>query len=239
VGNPGSQNTTNKLLFTPLSWSAPTSYSLSLNGLDGYVDVPNTPAGMGVSIDITGPITVEAWIKLNVNNVRQGIIERYNASAGTGTTDGGYALRLLNSGKLRFFVFKNSFEYSNVTSSTSLAIGQWYHVAGVYDGTQLKIYIQGMADGTPSTPTFTNTTGTSNLKIGVSSDAGGFFNGLIDEARVTARAVYTTNFTSQHKLTGVVDTKGLWRFDRQNARDCADINNGTTAGGAAFSTSVP
>jgi len=62
---------------------------------------------------------------------------------------------------------------------------------------------------------------------------------LIDEVRVTARAVYTTNFTSQHKLTGVIDTKGLWRFDRQNGKDCADVNNGALVGGAAFSTDVP
>jgi hypothetical protein len=66
-----------------------------------------------------------------------------------------------------------------------------------------------------------------------------FFNGLIDEVRVTARAIYTSNFIAQHRLTGVQDTRGLWRFDRQNAKDCADIHNGTLVGGATFSTSVP
>ncbi|MEK6407440.1 MAG: LamG-like jellyroll fold domain-containing protein [Acidobacteriota bacterium] len=231
----------NLLLFVPQSWPTPTYKSLSLNGTSAYVDVPNTPAGLGVSIDITGPITVEAWIKLNSPGVRQGIIERYNPSAGAGTTDGGYALRVLSNGKLRFFVFKNSVEYSSVTSATSLTTGQWYHVAGVYDGSQLKIYIQGSVNGTPTTPTFTNTTGTSNLKIGVSSDGGGFFNGLIDESRVTARAIYTANFAAQPKLTGVLDTKGLWRFDDSGslARDCADINNGTPLGGATSSSDVP
>ena len=77
------------------------------------------------------------------------------------------------------------------------------------------------------------------MKIGVSPEGTYFFNGLIDEVRVTGRAIYTTNFTSQHKLTGVVDTKGLWRFDRQNARDCADIHTGSLVGGATFSTTVP
>ncbi|MEK6286275.1 MAG: LamG-like jellyroll fold domain-containing protein [Acidobacteriota bacterium] len=236
VGNPG-PNTTNKLLFTPLSWPAPTYYSLSLNGTSAYVDVPN--AGLGVSLDITGPVTVEAWVKLNGNTVRQAIVERYNPSAGAGTNDGGYGLRVMPSGKVRFFTFKNAVEYSFITSSTVLTIGTWYHVAGVFDGSQLKIYVQGMSDAPPVSVTYAPQAGTSNLKIGVSPEGTYFLNGLIDEVRVTARAIYTAGFATQHKLTGVVDTKGLWRFDRQNARDCADIHNGTLVGGAAFSSSVP
>lgn len=227
----------NKLLFIPATWPAPTYYSLSLNGT-GYVDVPN--AGLGVSLDITGPLTLEAWVRLNSNTTRQGIVEKYNPSAGAGTNDGGYGLRLLPSGKVRFFVFKNGVEYSSITGNTVLATGAWYHVAGVYDGAQLKIYVQGVSDATPVTPLYTPQAGTTNLKIGASPEVGGYFlSGLIDEVRVTARAVYTANFTTQHKLTGVVDTKGLWRFDRQTAKDCADIHNGTLVGGAGFSTIVP
>src|SRR5688572_27798238 len=35
-------------------------HSLSLNGASSYVSVPNS-----ASINISGPITIEAWIKLN------------------------------------------------------------------------------------------------------------------------------------------------------------------------------
>lgn len=140
---------------------------------------------------------------------------------------------------MRFFTFKNAVEYSFITGDTVLSTDTWYHVAGVFDGSQLKIYVQGMSDATPVSATYPPQTGTSNLKIGVSPEGTYFLNGLIDEVRVTARAVYTTNFTAQQKLTGVVDTKGLWRFDRQNAKDCGDIHNGTLVGGAGFSSSVP
>jgi len=102
----------------------------------------------------------------------------------------------------------------------------------------MRIYIGGQLITSKST-TFAPWTGTSHLLIGRSQDGAGYFKGLIDEVRVTARAIYTADFTTQHKLTGVVDTKGLWRFDRQNARDCADINSGTLVGGAGFSSSVP
>ena len=80
VINPGA-GSPNKLLFTQ-SWPAPTFYSLSLNGTSAYVSVV-PPASTGVSLDITGSITLEAWIYLNINNVVQSIITRY------GTTDGG------------------------------------------------------------------------------------------------------------------------------------------------------
>jgi len=77
VTNPGT-GSPNLLLFTPQTWPSPTYYSLSLNGSSAYVDVPN--AGLGVSLDITGAVTVEAWVKLNSNSVRQAIVERYNPS---------------------------------------------------------------------------------------------------------------------------------------------------------------
>lgn len=114
-------------------------------------------------------------------------------------------------------------------------------MAGVFDGSQLKIFVQGMNDAIPVTASFSNQAGTNNLKIGVSPEGAYFLNGLIDEVRVTARAIYTANFTTQHRLTGVVDTKGLWRFDdpANLGRDRAAINNGSPVGGASSSTDVP
>ena len=167
VLNPGT-GSPNKLLFVPLLWPTPTYYSLSLNGTSAYADVPN--AGLGVSLDITGPLTLEAWIRLNNNTTRQAIVEKYKPSAGAGTNDGGYGLRVLPSGKVRFFTFKNAVEYSSITGNTVLTTGTWYHVAGVYNGGQLKIYIQGMSDATPVSVTYAPQAGTSNLKIGVSPE---------------------------------------------------------------------
>jgi hypothetical protein len=66
--------------------------------------------------------------------------------------------------------------------------------------------------------------------MGAAPDGVQFFNGWIDEVRVTADAVYSGssfNHLALKKLTGVAGTRGLWRLDRQNAKDCADINNGT------------
>ena len=77
------------------------------------------------------------------------------------------------------------------------------------------------------------------MYIGRRADGGGYFNGLIDEARVTATWLYSSSFTPQHKLTGVFETKGLWKFDDQTANDCPGFNNGSLNGLATFVTAVP
>jgi len=230
VSDPGT-GSPNLLLYVPPAWPTPTLYSLSLNGTSAYVNV--VPVGSnGVSLDITGPITLEAWIKLNTNTVTQSIVARY------GTTDGGYALKVRDTGKLRLIIQQSGTSSETITSNTIISTGVWHHVAGVFDGSQKRLYIDGVLDKTLSS-TYSPATGSSNLFIGASPDGTNLLNGKIDELRVTAGAVYSANFTAQHRLTGVVDTKGLWRFDSQNAKDCADIQNGTLIGGATFSTDVP
>src|SRR4029453_4425664 len=48
------------------------------------------------------------------------------------------------------------------------------------------------------------------------------------------------NFTPENHLIGAASTRGLWKFDGQNADDTSgNSNNGTLIGGAAFSSDVP
>jgi RHS repeat-associated protein len=71
---------------------------------------------------------------------------------------------------------------------------------------------------------------TSSLKIGRNS-LGYYFNGLIDEVRVSNAAVYTSNFTPPTHLTSSSGTAGLWKFDSQSPNDSSgNGNNGTVQG---------
>jgi hypothetical protein len=112
-------------------------------------------------------------------------------------------------------------------------------VAAVLDGSQKRLYINGQLD-TSLASTHAPATGTGTLTIGASPDATDFLNGLIDEARVTAAAVYTTNFTPQASLSSLAATRGLWKFDGQSPNDSSgNGNNGTLKGGATYSTDTP
>ena len=235
----------NKLLFVPQSWPTPTYYSLSLNGSTACIDVPD-PASGGVPLDITGAITVEGWVK-TTSTARQAIVERYNGSACTGTADGGYGLLIRTNGNVRFMTLKNNCEFDSLdVVGVNVRDGVWHHIAGVFDGSQMRVYVDGQLKVSKSS-TFAPGGGTSHLLIGRSQDGSGFFNGLIDEVRVTAAAVYSgSSFTTQHRVTGVVLTRGLWRFDNWRSDDtsrlgwdCAQVNNGSVVGGATSSTDVP
>src|SRR5439155_12145536 len=96
----------------------------------------------------------------------------------------------------------------------------WHHVAGVFDGSQLRVYLDGLQDGTKAS-TFAPTSGTTNLEVGISG-ANAFvipFNGLIDEVRVSSGALYTSNFGTQGCLTAGAQTRGLWKFDGQRSEE--------------------
>jgi RHS repeat-associated protein len=67
-----------------------------------------------------------------------------------------------------------------------------------------------------------------------------YFNGLIDEVRISTGALYSSNFTPPGTLTASSSTKGLWKFDGQTTSDSsANSNNGSLNGGATYSNDVP
>ncbi|MEK6334072.1 MAG: LamG-like jellyroll fold domain-containing protein [Acidobacteriota bacterium] len=204
--------------------------SLSLDGSSGYVQVPNS-----ASINIAGSITLEAWIKPSTAWANQDIVTR--ESWGQGGTGGGYELSLYQ-GKVRLDFYQTPSTYTSALGSTAATANTWHHVAGVFDGSQMRVYLDGVLDGSYST-TSGPASGTSSLKIGRTS-LGSYFNGLIDEVRLSNAAVYTSNFTPQPHLTSSSSTKGLWKFDGQNPNDSSgNGNNGTLNGGATYSTDVP
>jgi hypothetical protein len=220
------------MLHVPSSWPAPSYRSLSLNGTTAYVQVPTVSSPNGVKLDITSYVTVEAWVWLNSVGSPRPVVERYSSS------DGGYSLDITNLGKVKFYTLTNASTFDSVTGNTTLVANTWYHIVGQWSGLTLKVFVNGALDGFKSS-TFAPGAGTSPLLIGRSVDGSYYFNGLIDEVRVTGTWLYNNSYTLQQRVAGTFETRGLWRFDYQNAQDCADMNNGTLMGGATFSTNVP
>jgi len=153
-----------------------TGQAISLDGIDDYVD-----CGANPSLNITGAVTVAAWIRLVGPGADQKI-----AGNQDGTT-GGYKFGINNN--LVEFEIRTSANAAvlnrSVPGGTTLEPGVWYHVLGVYsEGNYIRTYVNGELDRELAT---TEILGTSSdtFKIGREpfSDSW-YFNGLIDELRV-------------------------------------------------------
>lgn len=161
------------------------------DGVDDYVDVANES-----DFDITGPITVAAWIR---------------ADSFTGThrefvSKGGFAWRL----RYRPDISQASFKCTGLTtdevlSSGSLLPRRWYHMAGVYTGSALQLYINGVLNNSVST---SGSISTNNYVVNIGRNAeqtGREFNGAIYDARVYNRALCPTEISQLYgsAFTGV------------------------------------
>src|SRR5262249_31924576 len=125
-------------------------------------------------------LTLEAWVNADPRMTSWGGVVM--KSTGAGWSDG-YGLAHYPDGTIDFFV--NNFSSASV--GVALPTGVWTHVAGVYDGSTLRLYLNGSLVASKAYSTPINNT-TAPLRIG--SGAGDFpWIGDIDEVRVwnTAR----------------------------------------------------
>jgi len=152
--------------------------AFDLNGGSRFVVVPDSP-----SLSFTGPFTLSAMVYFNFNNFQQAIIEKYDVPGRNG-----YYFRLTG-GKLHAAVCDAATCPAPSTGATTVSPGTWHHVAAVYDGTKMFIYLDGVLDGT-NTMTRVPTDGGTSLKIGArGDDANTRLNGLMDEISIFDRAL--------------------------------------------------
>jgi len=205
------------LLLTVTLHTGAQQFALSFDGVNDYVAVSNTPA-----LQITNTITVEAWINRAAKSIQMGIVEKYGPGGGT---DGGYALRIQPTDNVRFYTLDNGSTSSSVDGATALGTNEWYHVAGVWDGTNLMVYVNGVLDGSFASPRNPKS-GTTPLIIGNRGYAlGTAFAGEIDEVRIwdIARTQHQIAVDMTRSLSGT--ESGLvayWRFDEGSGTNAAD-----------------
>lgn len=141
-------------------------------------------ASDSVTLDITGAITLSAWVKSS--KMSSQVILR---KARQDSIDG-YELGLSSNGKAFFRLNqKTNGDTFRIDSTSSYAInGTWQLITGSYDGTTLKIYINGVLQGSKAVQT---TIPLNNIALGLGAQDDGYhsMNGVIDDARVYSRAL--------------------------------------------------
>jgi hypothetical protein len=146
------------------------------DGSNDYITVDND-----ASLNITDKLTIEAWVQWDGNNAFNyvGIVDRHNPS---GSLDS-YFFGFNSNSKLHFGTNGGNIQSSQNTWN----IGQWYDVAVTYnsDGLLGKLYIDGQEVSLSSNTLDTMEGGNGPLTIGLRQQENLFFNGLIDELRIS------------------------------------------------------
>ncbi|MFM9946113.1 MAG: LamG-like jellyroll fold domain-containing protein [Bacteroidia bacterium] len=212
--------------------------AIELDGTDDYVAIPDNSA-----LNPSAKITVEAWIKADAyasTNYGNSILCKH----GWATGNKGYVLRCGDNGRAGFNIANASGTWVETFSPQIMKTGIWYHVAGVFNGDSVLIFINGNLEAsTVYSGTMSPSTGLAP-KIGdLAYSVGGtrYFKGQIDEVRVWNTALtkatirdwmcrkvsnthpYYSNLAGYYKLD---DATGTSATDQSANANTATLNNG-------------
>ena len=119
---------------------------LAFDGVDDYVEIPDA------NLNLTSQVTISAWINTKSRAARQAIVGQWNYSDSPakqsilldarGDVDQRFCFSLSNDGT-------DATKYT-VYSEQRFLPGTWYHVVGTYDGSVMKLYVNGQLEN--STP---------------------------------------------------------------------------------------
>ena len=158
--------------------------ALNFDGVNNYVDCGNDS-----SLDITQG-TWEAWIKFDALPSVAGHPMNPLAKANQYWIHG--SRNDMDSGTTDAIVVKirvGGTRYCANTSSSFITVGEWYHVAGTYDGETLKLYVNGTLVDSNAVPSGNIDTGTQIMAVGTWSTLVDYFQGTIDEVRIWGEAL--------------------------------------------------
>jgi len=167
------------------TWTTAGAYGRALlfNGTNARITIPDA-----ASLHLTSGMTLEAWVNPSVvSSAWRDVIYKgtnnYDLEA-TSTTSGRPAGGATISSTNGWTI-----------GTAALPLNTWTHLAATYDGTELRLYVNGVQ--VASQPRTGNIlTSTSALEIGGNSVSGHFFQGMIDEVRVFSVALTPTQIQS-------------------------------------------
>lgn len=168
------------------SWFAYGKYNTALDfdGINDYVDIGNVDLVEGLSA-----FSISAWVNKDDASVTRTIMAQQD-ELDYGTSADSFELYWDNTERISMKVYNNLGASATGTYLIGSTDNDWHHVVGVYDGANVKVYVDGSLGTSAS---LTGSVSGSLLNFVIGSRSGGvqpvFWKGLIDDVRVYNRAL--------------------------------------------------
>ena len=213
-------------------------YALDSDGSNDYVN-------MGNVLNLTSAISIETWVKTDGLGSRQTIAGKGYPSSGEPYYQ--YHVEVRTGGEIYFPLSLNGTRQTTQTSAT-LTASQWHHIACVYNGSSIKVYIDGVEESSTNASGSISTYSSSfyiGAYSGHTSSNVGNFDGFIDEVRIWNDARTVAEIQEyMHKevasdASGLVayykmsDGSGTSLTDNSSNNNTGTLTNMVTSGGSS------
>jgi hypothetical protein len=190
--------------------------SASFNGTSNYISIAKS-SDFNIG---TNDFTISFYVK-TTTYVNSGYFRRFFTLGGTDSTN---TIQLLFYGSDKITVYSNAVA---IAGATSIANGAWHHIELSRASGTLRLFVDGVLDGSVAFTNSLTAGATYNPAIGCYGDfTGGYFQGNIDEfILLNGKALHTTNFTPPITQYGLnYDTTGYNKIS-QSSTSLVDAND--------------
>ena len=217
---------------------------------DSYIDLGNAANLNNIDIlDKSDKITITMWVRWG-DKSKTGVgkwANLFTAADSTGNGDNGvwWVQHNQHNNNFEFALHTNSRSF--LTTTTSPSNGVWYHLACTYDGTNMRVYMNGVLESTKGKTgdirTFPPSTKINMGRWPNTANNSRKFDGDIDEISLWNKVLTSTEITNisnnPESITGAsynADSLiGYWNFDNGTADDLTNSgNNGSSGSGTTL-----
>ncbi|MFD4994026.1 LamG-like jellyroll fold domain-containing protein [Cellulosimicrobium cellulans] len=166
--------------------------AVRLDGTSGRVSVPDSAA-----LDVTGAMTVSAWVR------PERVATQYVVKKAVGYETDGYEIGLSSGGRAFFRLNQasggNSYR-AEATSAYPSNGSTWVHLVGVFDGDRVRLYVNGVQQGSVAGP---DAVELNDQPLVLGGEPGGAYplRGAIDGVRLYGKALTAAEVAALHSGT--------------------------------------